>query len=295
MSSLGPIDTLLENCFDELVPKGEGKGWAKGRTAATDLRIARAAEAHSGKKQVRRKPLTEMKWVFSTFTTLPIGWSAEMAYIVGLTATDGCLITGRRAINFKSGDRQLVETYIHLLGRSNKIGSERTRAGGTAFKVQFSDTRLYSWFQSIGLTPRKSLTLGGIAVPDEFLAPLVRGLLDGDGNITNAVWRADTTRRSDYYYEWLRTRFYSASPPHLEWLKSQLQKQLSLRGWIWQDLRRGNGIGCLWYGKHDSIKLLRWIYSDPAVPCLQRKRAIWDNYVARHPDWIRESPATLYA
>lgn len=275
--------------------KGEGKGWAKGRTAASDPRVARAAAAHTGKRYVLRKPLSEMKWVRSTYTTLPIEWSAEMAYIVGLTATDGCLVSGRRAINFKSADKQLVETYLQLLGRSNKIGCERTRAGGVAYHVQFSDTRLYRWFQGVGLTPRKSLTLGAIDVPDEYLAPLVRGLLDGDGNITNAVWKADTTRRSDYYYEWLRTRFVSASPPHLEWLKDRLGTRLKLRGWIWHDASRGNGVSCLSYGKHDSIKLLRWLYSDPGVACLQRKRAIWDNYVYRHPDWVREASTTIYA
>ena len=275
--------------------KGEGKGWSKGRTAATDPRIARAAAAHREKKYVQRTPWSEMKWARPTYTTLPIEWSAEMAYIVGLTATDGCLITDRRAINFKSADRQLVETYLQLLGRSNRIGAERTKAGGIAYRVQFSDTRLYGWFQSVGLTPRKSLTLGAIDVPDEFLAPLVRGLLDGDGNISNAVWKADTSRRSDYYYEWFRTRFASASPRHLEWLKDRLERRLNLRGWIWQDLTRGNGMGWLSYGKRDSIALLRWLYSDPSAACLQRKRSIWDNYAARHPDWVREMPTTIYA
>ena len=274
--------------------KGEGKGWAKGLTAATDDRIARAAAAQRGLRKTWRKPLSEMKWVRSTFTTLPISWSAEMAYVVGLIATDGCLLTGRRAINFKSADRQLVETFLQILGRTNKIVVERTRAGGVVYHVQFSDTRLYGWFQTIGLTPRKSLTLGPIQAPDEFLAPLVRGLLEGDGSISNAVWKADTSRRSDYYYEWLRVRFASASLTHLEWLKLRLQQQLELRGWIWVDRSGVNVMGCLAYGKHDSIKLLQWVYADAAAPCLLRKRAIWDNYVRRHEDWVRE-PTTIYA
>lgn len=235
-----------------------------------------------------------MKWVRSTYTTLAIEWSAEMACIVGLTATDGCLASNRRAINFKSADKQLVETYLQTLGRANKVGADRTRIGGVVYRAQFSDTRLYGWFQSVGLTPRKSLTLGAIDVPDRFLAPLVRGLLEGDGSISNAIWKADTTRRSDYYYEWLRTRFASASLPHLEWLKARLQAQLGLRGSIWVDRNRENVLGCLAYGKHDSIKLLKWVYADPNAPCLLR-RAIWDNYAARHSDWVRETPFNIYA
>lgn len=196
--------------------KGEGKGWRKGRTALTDPRIARSALSHIGKARVWRKPLSEMKWVRATYTTLPIEWSAQMAYVVGLTGTDGCLISGRRAINFKSADKQQVETYLRILGRTNKLVIEKSKIGSLAFHVQFTDTRLYQWFQSIGLTPRKSLTLGAIDVPEEFLADLVRGLLDGDGSITNHIWKADTTRRSDYYYEWFRTRISSASLRHLE-------------------------------------------------------------------------------
>jgi len=125
-----------------------------------------------------------------------------MAYIVGLTATDGCLITGRRAINFKSGDRQLVETYLRLLGRKNRVKSHPTKTGGIAYFTQFHDSALYEWFRGVGLTPRKSLTIGAIRAPAEFVIPLARGLLDGDGSVINKVYRADTGRRSDYFWEY---------------------------------------------------------------------------------------------
>jgi hypothetical protein len=147
---------MFRKCSDESIPKGEGKGWAKGRTAASDPRVARAAAAHVGQQYVRRTPFNELKWVNSSLTTLPIEWSAPMAYVVALTATDGCLLSGSRGINFKSADRQLVETYLCTLGRTNRVGNERTRSGGIAYKTQFKDTRLYRWFQSVGLTPRKS-------------------------------------------------------------------------------------------------------------------------------------------
>ena len=119
-----------------------GKDWAKGLTAATDPRIARAAAAHRGKQYVRRTPRELCRWPVSGLTTLPLGWSDDMAYIVGLTATDGCLITGRRAINFKSGDRQLVETYLRLLGRKNRVKSHPTKVGGVAYYTQFCALRV---------------------------------------------------------------------------------------------------------------------------------------------------------
>src|SRR5437899_11161639 len=176
-----------------------GKGWAKGLTAATDPRIARAAAAHRGKVYTLRPPPELCKWPLAGLTTLPLAWSEDMAYIVGLAATDGCLITGRRAINFKSSDRQLVETYLRLLGRKNRVKSQPTKIGGIAYFTQFHDSALYEWFRGVGLTPRKSLTIGAIRAPAEFVIPLARGLLDGDGSVINKVYRADTGRRSDYY------------------------------------------------------------------------------------------------
>ena len=203
-----------------------------------------------------------------------------MAYIVGLTATDGCLLTARPAISFTSKDRVLVETYLRLLGRTNAISSSRSGSGALVYRTTFRDAALYQWFESIGLTPRKSLTLGALDAPEQHLASLVRGLLDGDGSISNGVWKADTSRRSDYYYEWLRVRFCSASRSHIDWLHSRLRTALSLRGWITSDSKR-KSFATLAFGKQDSIRLLTWIYADAGAPALSRKRAIWDSYARR--------------
>src|SRR5437762_9023156 len=106
--------------------RGEGKGWAKGLSAATDPRVARAAAAHRGLIYERRTPFEFCRWTVSSSTKLPLVWSDAMAYVVGFTATDGCLITGRRRIDFKSADRQRVETYLSTLGRTNRIRTEKT-------------------------------------------------------------------------------------------------------------------------------------------------------------------------
>jgi hypothetical protein len=90
----------------------------------------------------------------------------------------------------------------------------------------------YQWLEQAGLTPRKSLTLGSLQVPEHLLPHLVRGLLDGDGSIIDKVWRGDTTRRSDYWYEWFRAQLVSASRDHIVWLHATLKQALGLRGWI---------------------------------------------------------------
>jgi hypothetical protein len=265
---------------------GVGKDWAKGLSAKTDPRVARAAAAHRGKQYVRRTPPELCRWPVAGLTTLPLVWSDDMAYIVGLTATDGCLFTGRRAINFKSGDRQLVETYLRLLGRKNRVKSHPTETGGIAYYTQFHDSALYEWFRSVGLTPRKSLTIGAISVPDDYLMPLARGLLDGDGTLLNKVYRADTGRRDDYYWEYLITRFLSASRAHLTWLQSAIAGATGQIGTIGEVKRKEplpnrHPFYELEYAKRSSIVLLPLLYP-PNAPCLERKRAIWDDYAKRH-------------
>jgi hypothetical protein len=244
------------------------------------------AEAHRGKQYVRRTPPELCRWREAGLTTLPLEWSNEIAYVVGLTATDGCLVTGRRAINFKSGDRQLVETYLQLLGRTNRVKSHPTETGGIAYFTQFHDSALYEWFRSTGLTPRKSLTIGALSVPDEFLMPLARGLLDGDGSITNKVYRADTGRRPDYYWEYLITRFTSGSRPHLEWLRLRLANSTGQVGTVAETKTKEprpkrHPFFELEYGKRSSLVLLPLLYPT-AAPCLERKRAIWLSYALRH-------------
>jgi hypothetical protein len=108
------------------------------------------AAAHRGMRYERRTPHEECRWPVAGKTTLPLEWSDEMAYIVGLTATDGCLHTGVRKINFKSMDRDLVATYLRLLGRTNRIKEQLTRTGNIAYFTEFHDSRLYEWFRSVG-------------------------------------------------------------------------------------------------------------------------------------------------
>lgn len=260
---------------------GMGKDWARGLTKETDPRVARMAEGHRGLRYVRRKPVSECDWGLLSARTLPLGWSDEMAYVVGLTATDGCLATARRQIAFKSANRDLVETYIGLLGRSNRIGTERNRTGNFAYRVLFGDADLYDWFLSIGLTPRKSLTLGAISVPTDQLRHLVRGLLDGDGSILNYTYRG--TGKAHGVYEALTTCFVSASRPHVDWLRGQLRQALGIEGSVGthRPPTRRHSVHRLAYAKRESERLLPWLYPEPDVPCLIRKRAIWDAYRAR--------------
>ena len=107
----------------KFVRNGQGKGWAKGRSAATDARVARSAEAHRGRTYARHLAPEQDRRLRRGFRTLPLEWSDTMAYVVGLIATDGSLSKDRRHVTFDSADADLVATYLTCLGRPVRCGT----------------------------------------------------------------------------------------------------------------------------------------------------------------------------
>jgi hypothetical protein len=263
------------------VPVGEGKGWARGRDANTDPRIARAAAGHRGMQYVPRVPWDQDRRRKSAPAV--IAWTPEFAYAMGLLATDGAIVGGR-TISFPSADRELVEHVLRCLGKKNTVSEFRTETGNIAYRTQIGDVALCRWLPTIGILPRKSLVLGLVDVPDALLAHLLRGLLDGDGSIINKRARADTGRTRTYYWEYLRTSFLSASRAHIVWLRDRIDGAFGLEGYIAMARPRDGhaAMYTLRFGKRASLQLLPLIYADPGAPRLTRKWRVWADYQKRH-------------
>ena len=208
-----------------------------------------------------------------------------MAYVVGLIATDGCLSSDGRHISFDSNDLPLVETFLRCLGRPLWYRTMRTRIGNDRYQVQFSDVLFYRWLLEIGLTPRKSLTLGPISVPRAFLVPLLRGLLDGDGSIYTLVHASTKSKYPSYRYERLWVSFNTASAHHIAWLRDEIEATLGLTGYVENRpaTEERSAFYRLKFGNLASAILLSALYADPEAPRLQRKWSKWDDYLRRHP------------
>jgi len=247
-----------------------GKDWAKGLTAATDMRIARNGAARRGQRYKTKRHAARS-----------FEWSLELAYGLGLTATDGCLSRDRRHITFDSKDRDLVETYLRCVGREDaRILPTRTRTGGRAYRAAISDASLYDWLFARGIRPAKSLTLGAVEVPPNLLPHFLRGLIDGDGTIYVLRHRPTPKRYPDYWYVRLWTYFTSASRSHIEWLRDELRTSYGLNGYVERRVRKGrHDFYRLKFGKGDSLALLPMLYRDPGWPALQRKRRKWTSYI----------------
>lgn len=190
-------------------------------------------------------------------------WSAGLAYVVGIIATDGNIGRDRPYINITSKDKYIVEKCKYALKVKNCIG--RKGRGDSKIKkyyvLQLRNIEFYEFLKKLGIVPAKSKTIGKLIIPDKFFADFLRGCIDGDGSIGSHAHPESKLPQ-------LRIRLYSASLKFLKWIKREIQILAKIdTGWI----RSASDIHSLSYAKKDSIKLGKFLYHKNATLYLQRK------------------------
>lgn len=211
-------------------------------------------------------------------------WTPALAYAVGLIATDGNLSGDGRHLSLPSKDVDLLECLRRCLGLTNRITQFRSGHGGIYYKLQWSDRVLYDWLKSIGLTPAKSLTLGALAIPNDYFADFFRGCIDGDGSIITYTDRYHAMKNPRYVYERLYVRIVSASYAFVTWLRTVVHEITGANGDL--TVRRPlhphhHPIWSLRYAKKESLQIVGWMYYERDIPCLDRKRAIAERFLLR--------------
>ena len=131
--------------------------------------------------------------------------------------------------------------------------------------------------------PDKTHRLKEIDVPKLYFRDFLRGFLDGDGSIFRYTDNYMVYKNRRYAYQRLYTTFYSASRKNLLWIQNNLNQELNIRGALnsWQKEKRYLPFWSLRFAKNDSLKLLRWIYYKPDLPCLIRKKRIAELALAK--------------
>src|SRR5258708_3865853 len=200
-----------------------------------------------------------------------IRWSANLAYAVGLIATDGCLSKDGRHIVLVSKDLEQLENFKLALRLKVGIGIHSSGngygKGKKYYHVQFGDVILYRFLLKIGLTFRKTMTLGVLDIPDQYFSDFLRGHLDGDG-CTYSYW--DPRWKSSYLFY---TTFISVSPEHIQWLRERIKTLYKIPGKIKSSkLRSGNLMYQLVFAKTSSVKLISVLYSKRNCIYLNRKK-----------------------
>lgn len=190
-------------------------------------------------------------------------WSPDIAYSVGLIASDGCLQKDGRHIDLTSVDIDQLENFIRAIGRDLRITDKGNKPNRLpAFRVQFSDVAYYDFLLQAGLTPTKSKTINELHIPDECYADFLRGLFDGDGSCY-----AYTDKRWKSSYMFYIT-FTAASPNFLRYIQQSNNRLFNVS---LGSLRTSGRAYILSYAKADARKLFSAMYYQKDLPRLNRK------------------------
>jgi hypothetical protein len=190
-------------------------------------------------------------------------WSAKFSYLVGLMATDGCLSSDGRHIDFTSKDLEQLDNFQKCLGK--KYPTKYKISGFSERRypyISFSNVELYKRLEAVGLHPNKSKTIGKLDIPDRYFFDFLRGHLDGDGCFYS-YW--DRRWRSSFMYY---LQFSSASEEHIHWLKETIARLLNVDGKI----HFTSKVYHLVFAKQSSLSLVNNIYRKKRCICLSRKR-----------------------
>jgi hypothetical protein len=114
-------------------------------------------------------------------------WSPEVAYVLGVMATDGTLFQNKGTSGFSVSqkERELLDKILALMNSNAKILFKKQQGGfgGSRHFFTITNNQIFEDLVRLGLTPRKSLTLSFPDVPHQHLTHFIRGCWDGDGSV----------------------------------------------------------------------------------------------------------------
>ncbi|MBP7119316.1 hypothetical protein KBA63_04495 [Candidatus Woesebacteria bacterium] len=191
-------------------------------------------------------------------------WNPNFAYAIGLLVADGNLSKDNRHIDLTSKDLSQIVTFASILSLNNKIGRKRVKGydNNLYYRIQFGNKTFYDFLVKIGLSPRKSTTIGEIKVPNKYFADYLRGYFDGDG-CTYSYF--DPRWKNSFL---LYMSFTSGSAKYLVWLNNSIYKKYHILGRINHLAKTGYQLR---FGKKSTLILISKMYYKEGLPCLSRK------------------------
>lgn len=190
-------------------------------------------------------------------------WSSNLAYAVGLIASDGNLSKDGRHLDLTSKDIEQLENFKKCLGLKNNIGWKSSGLSGKKYpRIQFGNVKFYRWLEKIGLHPSKSKTIGSLKITDKYFFDFLRGSFDGDGCFYS-YW--DKRWKSSFMFY---LQFTSASLKHIDWLKEKIEKLSKCEGRI----KANNSVYQLVFAKCSSRKIIDLMYFREDCIHLSRKK-----------------------
>lgn len=175
-------------------------------------------------------------------------WSPDMAYVLGLLITDGC-VSKAGTVSLCINDRELLEKVKKAMKSEHNIKASRHQDG--LFCFHFAREKLTRDLEGLGVVPKKSLIVRFPKVPREYLPDFIRGVFDGDGSVffdkrrPNFPLRSKLVSSSIDFIDGLHKSLVSLGMP-----KRTIYKQKTKNGWNYMFI----------FEHKDSVKLFDILY-----------------------------------
>ena len=183
-------------------------------------------------------------------------WSHEMAWVLGMFVTDGCVNNKIHSISFTQKDERVLRMIAYFMDAEYVLApSSPTRLIPTLI---INSKEIKRDLEKLGVLAHKSLTVPFPDVPEEFLSSFVRGVIDGDGWVDKEGYTMNITTGSILFAEKLLLIFQSWK------LNSEITQEIS---------QVENPIYRIWIrGKRDLLQLSEIIYSHEIGSYVNYKR-----------------------
>lgn len=192
-------------------------------------------------------------------------WSHDMAYILGIIASDGYVGYYRNKFHFSicSDDKKLLCDIKKAMQSDHNVKKYRNR---NSYRLNICGAEMAKDLINIGITPRKTRTLKFPEVPDEFLCSFVRGYFDGDGCV-------HLRKESNS----IRVAICSASIEFISQLMLLLREH-ELKVNLRKETKFGVVYNIVRIDKKSEVKkFYGFIYRHNKI-CLERKKVVFDNF-----------------
>jgi hypothetical protein len=188
-------------------------------------------------------------------------WTNEMAWVLGLFITDGCVNKGINSISFCQKNEQILHLVAKYMEADYILAPiAKTRLTPTLI---INSKTIKRDLEKLGVYHNKSLTVPFPTVPNKYLPPFIRGVIDGDGWVQKTGYVMNITTGSIKFAEGLLSVFKSWN------LRSEITIELS---------NARNQIYRVWVkGKYELPKLAMIIYNNE-----------FDNYVSYKKDYMTQ-------
>ncbi|WP_174733440.1 LAGLIDADG family homing endonuclease [Mesobacillus harenae] len=194
-------------------------------------------------------------------------WSNEMAWVLGLFLTDGCVSARTNTITFSQKDEGILQLVAKFMEADYILApTGKTRLTPTLI---INSKEIKTDLEMMGISSNKSLTVPFPDIPNEFLPAFVRGVIDGDGWVQKRGYVMNVTSGSLLFAEGLLSVFQNWK------LRSEITLEFS---------QVGNPIYRIWVkGKYDLPKLGKIIYNENINEYVSYKRERLTQRLIDHP------------